>query len=396
MGEAGQRMPLSRRTSRRQFLGLGAALVAAAAGLGATCEPPPPPPSVQPRGRAAGPRHLSWVWQSSSDGSPNQIVPVLAQHNLGILLKTHDGTDWMSRYDDSPFAVSGADQVGVLARYYETYGVPFHAWCVVKGLDPKREAEMCAQVIGAGARSITIDVEPHSGFWQGTQESARAFGDEFRRRLPGGTLHVSVDPRPWVMDRIPVAEFASFAQGFVPQVYWETFNTSSNRSRFESSGYPPGAQGITPEFLLDVSHDLLGNYGLPILPAGQGASRNNDAWRGFVDRAFGLGMEAVSSWRHGVTGADVWRLLRDVGTLPGLSKGARARVENTFSCLNVREAPTLGAAVLYCMADGTDVTVVDGPVAADGYRWWFVDAGVARGWSAEADPGGVRWLVPLR
>jgi hypothetical protein len=319
---------------------------------------------------------------------------MLAQHDLGILLKTHDGTDWMSRYDKSPYAVSGPDQAAVLARYFETYGVPFHAWCLVKGLEPKREAEMCAQVIGAGARSLTIDVEPHSGFWQGTPQDAVTFGNEFRRRQPDATLYVSVDPRPWVMARIPLAEFASFAQGFAPQVYWETFDTSGNRSRFESSGFPPGEDGVTPEFLLDVSRSLLEDYGLPVQPAGQGASEDSDAWRDFVDSAFGLGMGAVSVWRYGVTGSEVWRLLRDVGP-PRPSRGGSAVVADTSSCLNVRQTPTLGATALTCLPDGTGVKVRDGPVDADGYRWWLIDAGDNQGWSAEGEPGGVRWLVPL-
>ncbi len=379
--------------SRRRFLGVGAAL-AAVASLGLTCEPPAPSPFVSARGRTLGQRHLSWVWQFSQDGPPEQLVSTLAQHGLGLLLKTHDGTDWMSRYDTSFYAVSGPDQVAVLARYYETYGVPFHAWCVLKGAEPLREAEMCAQVVGAGARSLTADVEPHNGFWQGTAQDAAAFGSEFRRLQPNATLFVSVDPRPWVLAKIPLAEFASAAQGFVPQIYWETFDTSENRQRFESSGFPPGANGITPEFLLDVSGDLLGKYGVPILPAGQGASEDSDAWRRFVDHAFSLGMGGLSAWRYGVTGGDVWRLLRDVGP-PRPSRGGSAVVADTGSCLNVRGAQTLGAPVLTCLPDGTGVAVRDGPAEADGYRWWLVEGGGTRGWSAEGEPGGVRWLVPL-
>ena len=386
-------MLLRTRVSRRHFLGIGVAL-AAAVSLGLTCEPPPPSPPVSPRGRARGQRHLSWVWQFSRDGPPERVVSVLAQHDLGILLKTHDGTDWMSRYDASPYAISGPEQVAVLARYCETYGVPFHAWCVVKGLEPKREAEMCAQVIAAGARSLTIDVEPHGGFWQGTAQDALTFGREFRRRQPNATLYVSVDPRPWVIARIPLAEFASFAQGFAPQLYWETFDTSGNRRRFESSGFPVGEEGITPEFLLEMSRSLLRDYGSPIQPVGQGASEDSQAWRGFVDRAFALGMGTVSVWRYGVTGGDVWRLLRDVGP-PRPSRGVSAMVADTYSCLNVRERPTLSAPVRTCLPDGTGVAVRDGPVEADGYRWWLIEAEVTRGWSAEGEPDGVRWLVPL-
>lgn len=391
-------MVLRRRTSRRQFLGIGATL-AAVVSLGFTCIPPSPWPPVPQRGRVDGPRHLSWVWQFSRDGPPEQVTSVLAQHNLGIMLKTHDGTNWMSRYDASPYAVSGPDQVAALASYHETYGVPFHAWCVVKGLEPEREAEMCAQVIAAGARSVTVDLEPHSGFWQGTPQAALIFGREFRQRRPDATIYVSIDPRPWVTDRVPLAEFASFAQGFVPQLYWETFNSPENLRRFQSSGFPPGPEGITPEFLLEVSYRLLRRYGQPIQPAGQGASRDPTAWPRFLSAARKTGIAVVSVWRHGVTGGDVWRLLRDwpqpaPTPAPGLSRGANAVVANTGSCLNVREAPTTSALIRACLPDGTVVRLRDGPAEADGYRWWLIEAQTTWGWSAEGGPDGFPWLVP--
>lgn len=321
---------------------------------------------------------------------------------MGIMLKTHDGTDWMSLYDDSLYRVYGPEQVAVLADYFETYGVPFHAWCVVTGLEPTREAEMAAQVVAAGARSLTIDVEPHSGFWQGTARDALTFGREFRRHQPDATLIVSLDPRPWVLTEVPLAEFASFSQGFAPQTYWETFKDSANTSRFQASGFPPGRDGITPEFLLDVSRDLLGRLGLALHPVGQGASTDMNAWRRFAEHAADLGMNPLSVWRHGVTDVSVWRLLS--GRLPQgptptppaeLSVGATARVTGTGSCLNVRESPITQAAVRACLTDGTVVIVRNGPIAGSGYRWWQIQTEATLGWAAEGEPDGVRWLVPL-
>jgi hypothetical protein len=378
-------MLLGRRVSRRRFIGVGATLAAAAATLGFTCEPQVPSPAIPLRGRATGPRHLAWVWQFSNDGGPERVVSVLAQYNLGILLKTHDGTDWMSTYDASPYAVYGSDQVGMLANYFEKYGVPFHAWCVAKGLEPVREAEMAAQVIAAGARSLTVDVEPHSGFWQGTPQDAVTFGQELRKLQPGATVFLSIDPRPWVLSRVPLAEFATFGQGFAPQIYWETFNSSDNVLRFEASGFPPGAAGITPEFLLDVSRRLLRGYNFPIQPVGQGASRNATAWQGFLKASLDAGLPTISVWRYGVTSPDVWRLLSgSPAPTAVLTRGGNAIVTNTGTCLNVRESASVNARILACLSDGTMVHIADGPVEMEGYRWWLIEAGAMRGWSAEA------------
>jgi len=393
-------MVLGRRVTRRSLLRMGAVFAAGATTLGFTCVPPPAWPPIAQPGRADGPRHLSWVWQFSRDGPPDQIVQALAQYNLGILVKTHDGTTWMSKWDTSPYAVFGPIQVAVLAHYFETYGVPFHAWCVVKGLEPQQEAEMCAQVVGAGARSIVVDLEPHSGFWQGTPQAALTFGREFRRLQPNATLYVCVDQRPWVVSRVPAKEFGSFAQGFVPQIYWETFNSSDNVQRFASSGFPPGDQGITPEFLLGVSRQVLRQYGPLVCPAGQGASQNLTAWSHFLGAARVAGLPAISVWRYGVTGRDVWAMARDWLSQPApkptaaLSKGGTAMVTSTDSCLNVRESASTKAPVRTCLTDGTIVRLQDGPVSAEGYRWWLVETQTASGWSAEAGPDGVRWLVP--
>jgi hypothetical protein len=211
---------------------------------------------------------------------------------------------------------------------------------------------------------------------------------------------VSLDPRPWALSKVPLAEFASFAQGFVPQIYWETFNSSDNVQRFESSGFPPAKEGITPELLLTVGRSLLGRYGHPIQPVGQGASRDTTAWTRFLNAARKAGISVLSVWRYGVTGGDVWRLPRDWQAQPGptppagLSRGGNARVANSGSCLNLHEAPTLGAPIRTCLPDQTIVRVLDSPVAADGYRWSLIETQVISGWSAEAGADGAHWLIP--
>ncbi len=312
--------PASRFLSRRGFLtaslGLGATGLAlagrpghaAAAGqAGAGIAPPRLPASRA----AAAASHLVWVWQFSTDDEPHFIGARLRQHNLGLVLKTHDGLDWMNEFDPSPYAVSGPAQTKVLADYFEGGGVPFHAWCVVRGDNPVREARMAAEVIGAGARSLYLDIEPHAGFWQGSAADARAFGAELRRLQPQANVVLSIDPRPWILDRLPLADFAAFADAIAPQLYWRTFDNSANHRRYNESGFPVGAAGVTPEFLVDISQRTLSGFGLPISYVGQGATPETDEWRRFLDAADSNGGEAVSVWRYGVTDAGIFGLLRD-------------------------------------------------------------------------------------
>jgi hypothetical protein len=224
-----------------------------------------------------------------------------------------------------------------------------------------------------------------------------------------------------VLSRIPVDELVTFSQGFAPMVYWESFNTQENMNGFYSSGYPTGPAGITPEFLLDVSRSLLSKYGLSIHPAGQGAS-TDDAWVRFLSHVYQLNMGSVSVWRYGVSNTNVWPLLganppgkeiraptptpTPVATRtrkptptrtpkPIFKSGDIVRIVNTgFFGLNLRTAPALTADVRYTAPDNCTATVEDGPVDADGYRWWLIDVGSIKGWAAERDPNGVSWLVP--
>jgi len=57
--------------------------------------------------------------------------------------------------------------------------------------------------------------------------------------------------------------------------------------------------------------------------------------------------------------------------------GDPVAVAGAGDCLNVHEGPSTSGAVLDCIADGTPGIISDGPVRADGYIWYRLDA---RGW----------------
>jgi LysM repeat protein len=252
-----------------------------------------------------------WVWQFSADAAPNIIGSDLRDNNLGLILKTHDGIEWMAQYDKSPFAVTGPKQTETLVRYYEDAGVPFHAWCVLKGIDPVREARMAADVLSAGARSIFLDLEPHSGFWQGTAREAEMFGQELRRLQPNGWVVVSIDPRPWILNQVPLAQFAAFSNMLAPQQYWRTFDTQANYDKFAQSGFPVPAGGVTPEFLTDLSNTFLAPFNRAWAPVGQGNTSDLTEWNRFIDRSYDAGVTVVSAWRYGVSARGLFSLLRD-------------------------------------------------------------------------------------
>jgi LysM repeat protein len=269
--------------------------------------PARPPVAIGP----GDPKHLAWVWQFRHDGDRAQIRDVLAAHGLGIAMKTHDSVDWMSKYDDSPEAIDGPDAVASLVRYFEDGGVPFHSWSVLHGEDPVAEATLASQVLSAGARSVIVDLEAHSGFWRGTTDDAERYGAELRRLQPSAFVATSIDARPWEVPRIPMAEFAQFTNAIAPQVYWGAFNNSGNIAKYRSSGDDPGEAGITPRFALQSALRAVSEFGLPVHPIGDGTVGGGDEWSDFIDEAFASRAEALSVWRFGVADDAVWQLLRD-------------------------------------------------------------------------------------
>ncbi len=301
---------LDRPTSRRRLLA-GIAGGAAALSLGA----------VLPRsaGTASAARnfpglspttHLAWVWQFDQDGEAERIRDVLAAHQMGIALKTHDGVQWMAKYDKNRRAVSGPRQVEELASFFEAGGVPFHAWCVVQGVNPQVESSMAASVLAAGARSLSIDLESYPGFWAGTTQSALQYTGWLRHAQPDAQIMVSMDARPWEIDRIPLREFAAMANALAPQAYWSDFGTSSNISRYRQAGVDPGLAGVTPLFTIDTAARKLNSFGLPIHPIGPGLIADAGAWGQFLNGSYAHDAESFSVWRFGTTKPGVFELLK--------------------------------------------------------------------------------------
>jgi uncharacterized protein YraI len=72
----------------------------------------------------------------------------------------------------------------------------------------------------------------------------------------------------------------------------------------------------------------------------------------------------------------------DAGVGVSLAAGDHATVQSDPGCLNMRTDASLAGKVVDCLPTGTDATIVDGPVSADGYSWVKVETSQGTGWVA--------------
>lgn len=79
----------------------------------------------------------------------------------------------------------------------------------------------------------------------------------------------------------------------------------------------------------------------------------------------------------------------------GLQINGFAIVSNTAGkSLRARSKPSLTAQIQATFREGERVQLLEGPVDADGLRWWRVEGEQGSGWSAELSPNGDTLLAP--
>ncbi len=232
-----------------------------------------------------------WHWKgtSVSENTIEEFVRTIKQwapHVTQVWVKTSDGDDWMGRYDSDPeLAINGPSDIARWVRVLEANGMEFHAWCVPKGVNVNAEADIIIQTCNVpGVRSMILDVEPYSGFWQGGRDAIRPFMVRVRRGV-GGRFHIgmSVDPRRHHYSRIFPADWRPFVNSVHPQTYWASFQRPIDE-------------------VIDEVYDVWGDYGLPIIPALQG-----NAPAGEIEEARDYAITfynapGLSWWRFGVIG----------------------------------------------------------------------------------------------
>jgi len=98
----------------------------------------------------------------------------------------------------------------------------------------------------------------------------------------------------------------------------------------------------------------------------------------------------------GTTGWAVERVEEEQTLQLALQILADAFVNGDGEKLNVRAEPTRGAEVVFQLDDGARVTITDGPVIADNFRWWPIRTEDGRiGWTVDRI-GLDRTLIPAR
>ena len=117
-----------------------------------------------------------WHWKGDSiaertidefAGNIRRLAPNVKQ----IWVKTSDGSFWQGRFDSSQLAVNGSSDLTRWANTLNNYGLELHAWCVPTGVDIEAEARIIAETCNnSGVKSMILDVEPYTGFWQGGQK----------------------------------------------------------------------------------------------------------------------------------------------------------------------------------------------------------------------------------
>jgi hypothetical protein len=83
-----------------------------------------------------------------------------------------------------------------------------------------------------------------------------------------------------------------------------------------------------------------------------------------------------------VTAAAPTGIATQGGAGPPPSAAPRAATVNAPDGLNIRRDHSSRAAILGALPNGARVTVLDGPVDADGHRWWQIAANGQQGWCA--------------
>ena len=238
-----------------------------------------------------------WHWRGDSVAENTiddlcQTIKTHAPEVKAVFVKTSDytastGPQWMGYWDNKrALAIDGPASIDRWVTTLQKHGLEFHAWCVPRGADVEREADLIIQAcLRPGVKSMILDVEPYDGFWMGGKDGIRPFMVRVRRGIPGSFhIGITVDPRPQHYEHIYPLEWYPFVNSVHPQDYWSTFRRS-------------------PDVVLEETFRVWGGFGRPIIPALQGDAESVNDMRAAHNLAVTTYKSpGVSWWRFGVMG----------------------------------------------------------------------------------------------
>lgn len=203
-----------------------------------------------------------------------------------IFVKTNDGNDWEGTFDTKEsMEINGPEDIAKWVTTLADYGLGFHAWCVVKGEDVQGEIDRIIETCRVpGVRSMILDVEPYSGFWEASRQEVLDLMSGVRSAI-GNTFHIGmcVDPRSHRYDAIFPDAWRPYINSVHPQIYWELMKRDGDS-------------------VLNEAYVVWGNYGLPIIPVLEGYAEP-DSLSKVQDLARSVrGAPGLSYFRLGVIG----------------------------------------------------------------------------------------------
>jgi len=216
-----------------------------------------------------------------------------------VYIKTHDGLDWMSKWDTSPNAINGLEAVRRAVDYYHSIGKRAIAWFVPMGTDYAAQLSIAEAVLDTGVDGLYADVEPYESFcFMDCPALAENFWKPLRAERPNAHLGVIYEARPWWWDAAGVSSWMSVADVALPMCYWEGFVDQ-----------PPwnDPRGCVQQAWSDLQVIAPG-HSLEYVPILQGDS-TGDRVAAAVQAAQEVGSTRVSVWRRGVIAPDVWNTL---------------------------------------------------------------------------------------
>lgn len=229
--------------------------------------------------------HVSgaWIGEATIDDVITNVKASCPVADM-ILVKTSNDVRWEGQIDTkASMKIDGPASIATWVSKLQAKGLEFHAWCVVTGMDIAGETARIVEACSVpGVKSMILDVEPYSDFWQGSAAAVAQLMSGVRSKLgPYFHIGICVDPRAPHYAAIYPDAWRPYVNSVHPQIYWE-------------------AMGRTPEDVIAETYVVWGGYGLPIVPLLQGWAEASSVKRaGDIVRSV-RGAPGVNYFRHGV------------------------------------------------------------------------------------------------